>query len=333
MTNYVYTVTIQGGQPISTVHGNGCKAVTGFTQEDYAAAPDLWYRVIHDEDRPAVLDVAQRILEETSPLTVKHRILHKNGSIHWVRNTLVPHRDMYGTLLYYDGVILDITERKRAELALHEQAVLLEKEIAERQKAEESLLKFSHAVEQSPVSIVITDTRGIIQFVNPKFTQITGYSAAEAIGNLTSILKSGRTPTDVLNELRQAISSGNIWEGEFLNRKKSGEPFWEHAVISPIRTKGGLITNFMVVKEDISERKRLEEQLKHAQKMEAIGRLAGGIAHDFNNILTVILGYGTQLQETVPGNETWRNTSTRCLQRRNGRLISPAVCWSSATNR
>jgi two-component system NtrC family sensor kinase len=91
--------------------------------------------------------------------------------------------------------------------------------------------------------------------------------------------------------------------------RKNGEPFWEHAVISPIRTKGGLITNFMVVKEDISERKRLEEQLRHAQKMEAIGQLAGGIAHDFNNILTVILGYGTQLQETIVGD----NATMECI--------------------
>lgn len=305
VTNYVYTVTIQDGVPASTAHGNGCKVVTGYTQEEYAADHDLWYRVIHAEDRPAVLDVAQRIFDETSPLTVRHRIYHKNGTVRWVRNTLVPHRDIYGTLLYYDGVILDITARKQEEFALHEQAIQLEMEMAERQKAEESLLKFSHAVEQSPVSIVITDTSGIIQFVNPKFTQITGYSSAEAIGNMTSILAPGHTPSDILGELRQAISNGDVWEGEFLNKRKGGEQFWEHAVISPIRTKGGLITNFMIVKEDISERKRLEEQLRHAQKMEAIGQLAGGIAHDFNNILTVILGYGTQLQETIPGEEGW----------------------------
>jgi PAS domain S-box-containing protein len=299
VTSYVYTVTIQDGQPISTVHGNGCEAVTGFTQEEYAATPDLWCWMIHDEDRPEVLETTQRILTGTSPLTIRHRILHKNGTVRWVRNTLVPHRDMNGTLLYYDGVVLDITERKRAESALHEQAVQLEKEIAERQKAEESLLKFSHAVEQSPVSIVITDTKGSIQFVNPRFTQMTGYSAEEAIGKLMSILEPGYIQTNEHNELRKAISNGTIWEREFLNKKKNGESFWEHAVISPIRAKGGLITNFMVVKEDISERKHLEEQLRHAQKMEAIGQLAGGIAHDFNNILTVILGYGTHLKETI----------------------------------
>ncbi|MBI2353748.1 MAG: PAS domain S-box protein [Deltaproteobacteria bacterium] len=313
VTSYVYTVTIREGEPVATSHGQGCEAVTGFTPEDYAADPGLWFRMIHDEDRPAVLDAAERILGETSPMTVRHRIHHKDGGIHWVRNTLVPHRDAQGGLLSYDGIILDISERMLAEMLLREQARMLEEEIEERQKAEESLLKFSHAVEQSPVSIVITDTRGIIQFANPKFTQMSGYSAKKAIGNTAGILKSGYTPPEIHDEIWHAISRGNTWEGEILGKKRNGELFWEHAIVSPIRSKRGAVTNYMVVKEDITERKHLEEQLRHAQKMEAIGQMAGGIAHDFNNILTVILCYGTQVQENFNENDPQRESIDQVL--------------------
>jgi two-component system NtrC family sensor kinase len=172
------------------------------------------------------------------------------------------------------GTLLDITERKRAE---------------------ETLRKLSHAVEQSPASVVITDTAGTIEYVNPKFTEVTGYGAEEAIGRNPRFLKSGETPRGEYERLWQTIRDGHDWRGEFHNRKKSGELYWELASISPIRDPEGRITHYIAVKEDITERRALESQLKHSQKMDAIGRLAGGIAHDFNNILTAIIGYASSL--------------------------------------
>jgi len=158
------------------------------------------------------------------------------------------------------------------------------------------LRKFSEVVEQSPLSILITDTLGNIEFVNPRFTETTGYGVEEALGKNPRILKSEETSAATYKELWEAISSGRTWEGDMANRKKSGEIFWEHARISPIKNSEGVITGYVGIKEDITEQRLMEVQLLQSQKMEAMGTLAGGIAHDFNNILTVISGYGTILK-------------------------------------
>ena len=168
-------------------------------------------------------------------------------------------------------------------------------ELHERKRAEEQLRKLSHAVEQSPVSVIITDPTGAIEYVNPKFTETTGYTASEVVGENPRILKSGEIPAAEYGNLWETITSGKEWRGEFYNKKKSGELFWERASISPIRNSEGAITHFIAVKENISEQKKLENQLRHSQKMDAVGKLAGGIAHDFNNIMTAIIGYATIL--------------------------------------
>jgi PAS domain S-box-containing protein len=170
---------------------------------------------------------------------------------------------------------------------------------AELLRRHESLIKLSHAVEQSPVSIVITDAKGNIEFVNPKFTQITGYTFEEVFGKNPRILKSGETSPEEYKRLWESITSGRVWHGNFHNRKKDGELFWESASISPIQSEDGTITHFVAIKEDITGQRRLEEQLRQSQKMEAIGQLAGGIAHDFNNMLTAIIGYGTLLRMRI----------------------------------
>ncbi|HTP64097.1 MAG TPA: response regulator [Geobacteraceae bacterium] len=152
VTDYIYTVHLESGQPVSSFHGPGCRTVTGFEPEDFSSDPLLWYRMVHEEDRPAVLEQAKKVMSgHSSPL--EHRIIHKDGDIRWVRNTPVLRSDTRGHIRAYDGLISDITERKN-----------------------------------------------------------------------------------------------------------------------------------------------LENQLRHAQKIEAIGTLAGGIAHDFNNIITAINGYGTILE-------------------------------------
>lgn len=173
----------------------------------------------------------------------------------------------------------------------------------ERKRAEEELHKLSRAVEQSANTIIITDTNGYIEYANPRFTETSGYSLAEVLQQNTRILKSGHTSPEEYQQLWETIRSGKEWRGEFQNKRKDGELYWESASISPIKNADGLITHFLAVKEDITARKqaeaaqiKLEEQLRQSQKMESIGRLASGVAHDFNNLLTVILGYADLLQ-------------------------------------
>ncbi|MCM2358397.1 MAG: PAS domain S-box protein [Geobacteraceae bacterium] len=194
---------------------------------------------------------------------------------------------------------LDILTRfaELASLALDNAQLYGEarEELQERKRAEEQLRKLSHAVEQSPVSVVITDPAGNIEYVNPKFTETTGYASEEVIGKNPRILKSAESPAAEYAHLWQTITAGHEWRGEFHNKKKSGELYWELASISPIRNGEGAITHFIAVKEDITERKKLENQLRHSQKMDAVGKLAGGIAHDFNNIMTAIIGYASIL--------------------------------------
>ncbi len=165
------------------------------------------------------------------------------------------------------------------------------KDITDVKQVEAEVLKLSQVVKQNPLSIVITSLDGTIEYVNPAFTRITGYSYEEAVGRNPRFLKSGKTPADVYREFWKTISSGKVWEGELVNRKKDGTIFWEKVLLSPVFDSGGRITNYLGVKENITGKKKMEEQLRQTQKMEAVGKLAGGIAHDFNNILTAINGY------------------------------------------
>jgi len=163
----------------------------------------------------------------------------------------------------------------------------------ERKRSISMLRKITRAVEQSPVTIMITDTHGNIEFVNPKFTEMTGYCPQVAIGQNPRILKSGRTPPETHKNLWSTITSGKTWEGEFVNKREDGNLFYEHAKISPLRDDNGTIIHYLAVKEDITEKKNIMEQLMHSQKLETIGQLAGGLAHDLNNILSVVNGYAT----------------------------------------
>jgi PAS domain S-box-containing protein len=163
------------------------------------------------------------------------------------------------------------------------------RDITEQQKSSERLLVQSAALESAANTIVITDATGRIEWVNDAFTRATGYTREEAIGNNPRVLKSGRHDTKFYAEMWRTISSGQVWHGELHNVRKDGSPLEEEAVITPVRAGGGAITHYVAIKQDITERKHLEQQLLRSQRMEGIGMLAGGIAHDLNNVLAPIL--------------------------------------------
>ncbi len=164
-------------------------------------------------------------------------------------------------------------------------------DITARKQAEEDRLRLAAAIEQSGEMVVMTDREGIIQYVNPAFEQITGYTCEEAVGKNPRILKGGKQGVDFYKGLWNTLTVGGTWKGHFVNKKKDGVFFEEDATISPVRNLSGEITHYVAVKRDVTEQLKMERQLHQAQKMDAIGTLAGGIAHDFNNILGAISGY------------------------------------------
>jgi PAS domain S-box-containing protein len=140
VTDYVYSVTVDQGRPLATSHGLGCEAVTGYTSSEFEADPFLWYSMIFTEDRPAVTAQAERILQGDTPPPLDHRIVYKDGRIRWIRNTPVPHKDDQGRLISYDGLVSDITERKRAEQFLVVQYAVT-RELGEASSLDEALTR------------------------------------------------------------------------------------------------------------------------------------------------------------------------------------------------
>ncbi|KOH46033.1 PAS domain S-box protein [Sunxiuqinia dokdonensis] len=169
-------------------------------------------------------------------------------------------------------------------------------DITGQKEAESQLQLLSKSTEQSPVSIVITDPDGTINYVNPKFTETSGYTAEEVIGKKPSILKSGRHSNEFYKELWQTVLAGKDWQGEFENRKKNGELFWESAVISSIVDENGKITHLLGAKEDITEKKRITADLQQAkEKAEESDRLKtsflANMSHEIRTPMNAILGF------------------------------------------
>ena len=146
------------------------------------------------------------------------------------------------------------------------------------------------ALENTAYSIVLTDIHGTIQYVNPAFEKITGYSRTDVIGQNISLLDSGQHDPSFIRQMWDCLKRGEVWRGRFINRKKDSSLYQSEATISPVKDAAGQIINYVSVQRDVTREIQLEKQLRQAQKMEAIGTLAGGIAHDFNNLLLGIQG-------------------------------------------
>ncbi len=211
----------------------------------------------------------------------------------------------------------------RSTLALHSMQ-------QEQQIAEESLRKLSRAVEQSADMVMVVTCCGIIEYVNPAFETLTGYLRDEVRGKTPAILKSGEQEPEFYREMWTAILSGKVYRGIFVNRKKNGELYSVEQSISPVRDSGGRITHFISNGRDLTERVRLEAELRQAQKMDAIGQLAGGVAHDFNNLLTIITSYSELALDAVPADSPIKNKLQEILMaaRRAAELTRQLLAFS-----
>jgi PAS domain S-box-containing protein len=177
-------------------------------------------------------------------------------------------------------------------------------DVMEERRAEEQLRLQSSALEAAANAIVITDTQGVVLWANPAFTTFTGYELSEVVGQNPRLLKSGRHDEAFYQNLWETIRGGRVWRGEMINRRKDGSDYQEEMTITPVKNQWGEVTHFIAVKQDITQRRALEEQFRQAQKMDAFGQLAGGVAHDFNNILAVIMMQADLLQVDASKGDT-----------------------------
>ena len=267
-------------------HTNGT-CILGYKLGDLAPSAKTWFDLTHPDDLAQVRSTLDACLKGSiSEWESEHRYKDAAGKWRWVLDKgRVTERDATGRALRMLGTTQDVHDQRLAT---------------------EEIAKLSHAIEQTEVSIVITDAQGTIEYVNPFFTRVTGYTPAEVIGQTPRLLKSEQTAPEIHQQLWRTISHGEPWHGELINRRKDGTHYSERVSISPIKDPHGHITHYIGIKEDVTaikadqaQRARLEHQLAQSQKMETLGTLAGGIAHDFNNLLTSILGYTRLAQESI----------------------------------
>jgi len=248
--------------------------LTGWQQKEIIGQ-DWFDSCVIPEDRQRTRHAYTEIIAgDAPPHTVESHIMAKTGEprlFAWT-NTLSCGR--FGEVTTLTSIGQDITQQRESE---------------------EQLRKLSRAVEQSYNSVMITDAQGVIEYINPRFTKVTGYSTKEILGQTPRILKSGKNTNIDYHELWQMIKKGNEWRGVFHNRKKNGEFYWEDTMISPIRNEQGEISHFLAIKEDITEhmllKKEVEErnqELARTQTLTAMGRMATMIAHDLRNPLSSI---------------------------------------------
>ncbi|MCX6971230.1 MAG: PAS domain S-box protein [Verrucomicrobia bacterium] len=256
------------------------------------------------ESRPAIEEAIKRAIEKGARFDVEVPFVTAKGRHLWVRSSGEPEFEG-GKCVRLSGTFQDITERMQAE---------------------EELQTLRMAVEQSANMIEITDPNGNIEYVNPAFEKGTGYSSTETIGRNPRILKSGRQDKAFYANLWETILSGNIWRGEFHNRRKDGSLYWESATISPVQNDEGKIAHFLAIKEDITERKALEASLTDALARAETGNrtkteFLAVMSHELRTPLNGVLGFAELLTETTSLSEE-QQTYAETISRSGNHLLA-----------
>ena len=234
-------IWLQNGKgKIEFVNRAFCQAM-GIPESRFLEVPH-YIELMPEAFRPQCLASDANALANPDVTVSQQQLPFVDGRIHDLRVIKAVKRDEAGEPVALVGLSIDITDELRREAQLRKLAV---------------------AVEQSPNSVVISDADGVIEYVNQAFTDISGYTAGEAIGRKTGIQKSGLTSAATYAELWEAIKASKVWKGEFINRRKSGDLYTDFAIISPIRQEDGQISHFLSIQEDVSEKKRTGEELDH----------------------------------------------------------------------
>jgi len=231
--------------------------------------------MLHPDDLPALQASTAELARPPHRASGEHRWRTPQG-VRWFAWEETALRDDAGAIVAIRAVGRDITRQRLAE---------------------EQFYRLSRAVEQSPVSIVITDLDGHAQYVNSKFTAVSGHTLEDLLDSNIEVLRDGHPNEASFQRFWETVRAGGEWRGELSTRRGDGGTVWESVKVSCLRSPAGEITNYLCLREDVSERKRLEHELRQAQKMESLGTLAGGIAHDFNNLLAIINGYAEFCQQ------------------------------------
>jgi PAS domain S-box-containing protein len=265
---------------------------------------------VHADDLAAVLAANAELARAPHRATSQHRWITPQGMrwFAWDETALL---DDTGVIVAFRAVGRDITRQRLAE---------------------EQFYRLSRAVEQSPVSIVITDLDGRPLYVNSKFIAVTGHTLEDIIDQQIEILRAGHPDEASYRAFWETIRRGEEWRGELATRQ-AAHTVWESVKVSCLRSPAGEITNFLCLREDITERKKLEQELRQVQKMESLGTLAGGIAHDFNNLLAIINGYAEFCQQGTPPPELLDKSLReihRAAQRASG-LVKQILTFSRKT--
>jgi len=229
----IYTVNTEG---IITMWNDKAAELTGYTTEEVVGQS---CSILGHNTENAYSCIFNT---DNNEVTEEHEVelIKKNGDRLTIIKNATLLKSAEGAILGAIESFIDITERKETEI---------------------DLIRLSRAVNQSPSVVVITDLSGNIVYINPQFTKLTGYTHEEVIGHNPRILKSGKQGPEVYKELWKTLTEGNEWRGEFQNKKKNGELYWEWASISPIRNQEGVTINYLAVKEDITQRKKAEDDL------------------------------------------------------------------------
>lgn len=201
---------------------------------------------------PELLSIMKKVIA-TIPINEREKINN-----HWLSFNVTNGINTKTVLQYTLGVLLII-------LFFVAWTVRLRREVTRREKIAQQLRTLTVAIEQSPASVVITDSDAHLQYVNPRFTEVTGYSAAEVLGKNPRVLQSGLTTKETYHQLWDTLVQGNIWQGELVNRRKNGELYWEEVHVAPVKNSAGVNTHYVGIKLDITERKQIEEKLRASE--------------------------------------------------------------------